>query len=88
MEYWFYAIKSEKDGRIYKGISKNVHQRLKWHNGGKTKSTKAYRPWNLVYYEKIGKLEEALLKEKYFKSGSGREKLEQLIQQWPRSSAE
>ncbi|MEO9513326.1 MAG: GIY-YIG nuclease family protein, partial [Flavobacteriaceae bacterium] len=46
-----YAIKSENDGRIYKGISKNIHQRLKWHNEGKTKSTKGYRPWILVYSE-------------------------------------
>ncbi|KPM32352.1 Excinuclease ABC C subunit domain protein [Croceitalea dokdonensis DOKDO 023] len=45
MIYYFYALKSTVDGRIYKGISKDVAQRLKWHNEGKTKSTKGYRPW-------------------------------------------
>ncbi|MEP4852000.1 MAG: GIY-YIG nuclease family protein, partial [Flavobacteriaceae bacterium] len=55
------------------------HQRLKWHNEGKTKSTKGYRPWILVYSEEIGSLEEALKKEKYYKSGVGRERLKDLI---------
>jgi len=88
MEYYFYAIRSEKDGRIYKGISKDVNQRLHWHNLSKTKSTKGYIPWVLVCVEKIGSIEAALKKEKYYKSGIGREKLKELIKQWPRSSAE
>ena len=88
MEYYFYAIRSEKDGQIYKGISKNVEKRLEWHNAGKTKSTKGYRPWELVYVEKIGDLKKARKKEKYYKSGIGREKLKELINKWPRSSAE
>ncbi|MDT0605484.1 GIY-YIG nuclease family protein [Croceitalea rosinachiae] len=88
MCYYFYAIASKKDGRIYKGVSQDVDQRLKWHNEGKTKSTKGYRPWQLVYVEKVDDLKEALEKEKYYKSGIGREQLKELIKQWPRSSAE
>ncbi len=88
MIYCFYALRSEKDGRIYKGISKDVDQRLKWHNEGKTKSTRGYRPWNLVYIEKVGSLDTALSKEKFYKSGIGREILKELIKKWPRSSAE
>ncbi|WP_083467653.1 GIY-YIG nuclease family protein, partial [Croceitalea dokdonensis] len=72
----------------YKGISKDVAQPLKWHNEGKTKSTKGYRPWVLVYQEEVGGLEKARESEKYYKSGIGRDKLKELIQQRPRSSAE
>src|SRR6187549_1602112 len=49
---WFaYVIKSEKDGRLYKGMAKNIALRLPTHNKGKVSSTKAYRPWSLVYFE-------------------------------------
>lgn len=88
MEYYFYALKSDLDGRIYKGITSNVAQRLKEHNEGKTRSTKGYRPWVLVYSEFIGERKAARAKEKYYKSGSGREELKELIKNWPRSSAE
>ena len=49
--YFVYAIKSKVDGRIYVGMSINFETRLKEHNAGKTKSTKGYRPWELIYKE-------------------------------------
>jgi len=51
--YIVYAIISKKDGRLYVGFTKDIEQRLKWHNQGKTKSTKGYRPWKLYYTEKV-----------------------------------
>ena len=35
--FFVYAIKSEKDGRIYVGMCNEVEVRLKQHNAGKTK---------------------------------------------------
>ena len=49
--YYIYAIKSDFDKRIYVGISMNVQKRLEEHNAGKTKSTKGYRPWKIIYKE-------------------------------------
>jgi putative endonuclease len=75
-----YALKSSIDGRIYVGFTKDIEKRLKEHNSGKTKSTKGYRPWSLLYTEElIGTREEAREKEKYFKSGIGKEKLRNLV---------
>ena len=71
--FYVYVIKSEMDGRLYKGFTANLDQRIKEHNSGKTKSTKAYIPWKLVYFEEFLKREDAIKREKYFKSGSGRE---------------
>ncbi|OAQ38555.1 endonuclease [Pedobacter psychrophilus] len=51
--YYVYALISEKDNRIYVGFSSNLDKRLKEHNSGKTKSTKGYRPWKLIYNESI-----------------------------------
>jgi putative endonuclease len=75
LTHFVYAIKSEIDGRIYIGMSQNLSQRLKQHNNGLTKSTKGYKPWRLVYFEKYPSRLLARSREKYLKSGIGRELL-------------
>ena len=79
MEYFVYILKSEKDGRLYKGHTSNLESRMEEHNSGKTKSTKGYRPWSLQYFEKFETREEAINREKYFKTGIGREFLNKLL---------
>ncbi len=76
--YYVYAIKSEVDGRIYIGFSSMVERRLVEHNAGKTKSTKGYRPWKIIYTEEVVGRIAARNKEKYFKTGIGREFLKSL----------
>ncbi len=73
MEYFVYVLKSEIDGRLYKGQTSNIDKRIIEHNSGKTKSTKGFIPWKLVYSETFETRDEAVLREKYFKTGSGRE---------------
>ena len=73
MEYFVYILKSKKDGRLYKGQTSNIEKRLKEHNSGKVKSTKGFIPWDIVYFEQFSSREEAVLREKYFKTGIGRE---------------
>ena len=73
--YFVYAIYSLVDNRIYVGFCKNVELRLKEHNSGKTKSTKGFVPWKLFYLEEAESKAEARYREKYFKSGIGKEKL-------------
>jgi putative endonuclease len=73
MVYFVYAIKSSFDGRIYVGLTVDFGKRLKEHNEGKTKSTKGFRPWSLIYIEEVGTREEARKREKYLKSGCGKE---------------
>ena len=71
--FTIYALKSEKDNRIYAGITSNFEQRIKEHNAGKTKSTKGYRLWTLLYFQTIETRLEARRFEKKWKSGSGKE---------------
>ena len=49
--YCIYALKNQKNNDLYIGYSGDIKSRLKFHNQGKVKSTKPYRPWMLVYYE-------------------------------------
>ncbi|MFC3195985.1 GIY-YIG nuclease family protein, partial [Parapedobacter deserti] len=69
--YYVYAIRSERDGRIYVGITSDIERRVLQHNKGKTKSTKGYVPWKLIYAEEVIDRLKAREKEIYFKSGIG-----------------
>ena len=75
---YVYAIMN-KDKRIYVGMSHCPEKRLQEHNSGKTKSTKGFRPQKLIYTQECGKLAEARQLEKYWKSGTGKEKLKVMI---------
>ena len=77
--YCVYALKSEKDNRIYVGITNNLEQRIKEHNIGKTKSTKGYKPWKLLHFKEAETRLEARELEKQWKSGSGKEFLKKMI---------
>jgi putative endonuclease len=81
--YIVYVIQSQKDGRLYKGFTINLEKRLEEHNAGKTKSTKAYLPWILVYFEEVINRIEAREREKYLKSGIGRDYLKKVIKTAP-----
>ena len=69
--YYVYILKSNKTGKHYYGHSKDVHQRLKAHNSGKVRSTKAFRPWRIHYFEELESKSEAYQREIFFKSIDG-----------------
>ncbi|MFH1866552.1 MAG: GIY-YIG nuclease family protein [Patescibacteria group bacterium] len=71
--FYVYALKSEKDGRLYIGLSSNPERRLKEHNDGKTHSTRSRRPFKIIYCENLPNRQLARKKELYLKSGIGRE---------------
>jgi putative endonuclease len=77
--YYVYAISSRTRKYIYVGMTNDLECRLSEHNQGYNKTTKAYRPFKLIYFEKFGKRIDARRKEKYLKSGIGREFLKSLI---------
>ncbi|MBU2888045.1 GIY-YIG nuclease family protein [Gilvimarinus agarilyticus] len=63
--FFVYILRSKKSDWHYIGQTQNLVSRIKQHNAGKTRSTKGYRPLDLVYYEVIKSREEALAREKY-----------------------
>ncbi|WP_276504748.1 GIY-YIG nuclease family protein [Terrimonas pollutisoli] len=74
-----YAIFSEANGDIYVGITKDAEKRLKEHNAGKNRYTKGLRPWKNLYRELQPDYEAARKREKYLKSGVGKEFLKSLV---------
>ncbi|WP_256484322.1 GIY-YIG nuclease family protein [Mucilaginibacter flavidus] len=77
--FYVYVLLSEQYGRRYIGMSNDFEKRLIQHNAGYTKSTKAYRPWKIVYTESFDTLLEAVNREKYLKTGVGREFLDRVL---------
>ncbi len=73
--YTVYILISEKDKKRYVGCTSNLNRRLDEHNLGLVKSTKNRRPFKLIYTEEFSDKSEALKKEKFFKTGKGREYL-------------
>ncbi|MEQ9165663.1 MAG: GIY-YIG nuclease family protein [Fulvivirga sp.] len=76
--HYVYVIKSEKDGRLYKGLSEDPEKRLLSHNNGKVNSTMGFRPWKIVYTERYSSFKEARNRELFLKSGKGRDFLKSL----------
>lgn len=70
-----YVIKSQKDNHLYTGITNNLERRLAEHNLGKKSTPSTYNrgPFILIYKEIFQTRKEAREKEKWFKSGAGRE---------------
>jgi putative endonuclease len=73
-----YALQSQQKNFIYVGMTDNIERRLKEHNSGNVRSTKFYRPLKVIYTEPHRTRIEARSREKYLKSGIGKEFLKSL----------
>jgi putative endonuclease len=76
--YIVYAIASEKQNYIYVGMTSNLENRLERHNKGYEYATAPYKPFRLLYQEVVEDRKKAREREKYLKSGLGREWLRSL----------
>ncbi len=73
---WHVYIIQCKDGKLYTGITNNLHRRIKAHNSGNGgKFTKYRAPVKLRYSEKVLGKSEALKREARIKQLSREEKL-------------
>ncbi len=78
-EFFVYALVSLTDGVIYVGMATNCEARLKQHNSGKSKYTSGHCPWKLFFKESAGESCKARVKEKYYKSATGKKRLREIL---------
>ncbi|WP_198950998.1 GIY-YIG nuclease family protein [Fibrobacter intestinalis] len=72
-KFYTYVLICE-NGCLYKGFTNNLKARFKRHcDGDGAEYTKKYKPLGVVYFESFDTEKEAVEREKYFKSGCGRE---------------
>ena len=70
--YYTYVLKSVRDNKLYIGWSDNLKTRLAKHNDGQVPATTSRRPLELIYYEACLSKNKAIAREKYLKTGYGR----------------
>ena len=69
-----YFLRSEKNQKVYTGVtSKEPMLRLSEHNNGSNSFTKQNGPFCLLYYERYSCSTDARLRERFYKTGFGRE---------------
>jgi putative endonuclease len=80
-EFVVYILYSEKLKKNYTGYTSNLIERIKSHNFLETKGyTLKFRPWTVIHVEFFDFKAEALKREKYLKSGIGREFIKNIIE--------
>jgi putative endonuclease len=79
MAYFVYIIQSLKDRSYYVGSTQDLFERLDHHNQGRSKYTKAKRPWKLIYVEEHEDRSEAVRKENKIKARKSKEYIESLV---------
>ena len=77
--FFVYILRNQASRRHYTGYTTDLTQRLGQHNHGITKSTKSRGTWELIYKESFETKSEAIRREKFLKSGRGREELRRLL---------
>ena len=71
--HYVYLLKSQfKPIQPYVGSTRDLRQRLKDHNKGRSPHTAKFRPWILIAYFAFAEEGTAIAFERYLKSGSGR----------------
>ena len=70
--HYVYILLSKRDRKLYVGYTNNLRNRLNKHNAGKVLATQNRLPMQLIYYEAHLDKQEARDREKYLKTGWGR----------------
>ncbi|MGZ8541834.1 MAG: GIY-YIG nuclease family protein [Chitinophagaceae bacterium] len=73
MKFTVYILFSEQFNKHYTGFTSNLEERLKSHNELGHDWTAKYRPWKILFTKEFATKKEALIYEKWLKTGVGRD---------------
>ena len=78
--HFVYCIFSPQFDKTYVGRTSNLQGRLDSHNHPSNKGyTKRFQPWVILFFEEFQTIEEASKKERFYKTGIGRELIRQKL---------
>ncbi|MFH1829427.1 MAG: GIY-YIG nuclease family protein [Pseudomonadota bacterium] len=80
--YYVYVLQSEKDKKMYIGLTNDLKKRLQYHVSGKVTSTKCRLPLKLIFYEAYVDKRDAARREKYFKTSKGKTTLRSMLKEY------
>jgi len=78
-KFFTYVLYSNIFKRLYIGHTNNLEKRIERHNNGYVTSSKAFRPYKLIYFEEHDSREKAVYRERTLKSLDGRKFVKQFI---------
>ncbi len=77
---WHVYVLENETGRRYVGYTgRDLGLRLQEYNEGLNRWTKAHRPWCIVYSESHEAKPNALRRQRYLKTGAGRQERDRLV---------
>ena len=85
--FYTYVLRSLSHSTLYVGSSDNPERRLlEQHNKGRVRYTKGRKPWIIVWNGEFATRSDAMKRERFLKSGKGREYLKKVLGSTPGSS--
>jgi putative endonuclease len=87
MHYYVYILQSQKNNSLYIGYTSDLKKRYKEHNSGKSKATKPYIPYRLIFYEAFLNRIDAKNREEYLKGGYGRKTIKNMLNRYLRNTS-
>lgn len=85
---WYtYVLKSKKDGDLYIGMTNDLKKRVDKHNSGEVESTKFRTPFELIYYEAHHNKNDVAKREKFLKTGWGRNWISRTLENYLKSKS-
>jgi len=81
--YYVYIIQGGADESYYVGYTRDIKERLRRHNEGRSPYTKSKGNWRLVYTEEYETSGEAVAREREIKGKKSRKYIEHLVRASP-----
>ena len=83
MQFFFvYVLQSKTKDFIYVGFTSNLKKRFFEHNNKEEVSTKAYAPFELIFYEAYQNEKDAKRREGYLKTTKGKTTLRSMLREY------
>ena len=79
--YYVYVIYDKLDKRSYIGFTKDLERRIKEHFSGGNKTTAKFKSKELIFHEGFINEQDALRRERYFKTTSGKRALKLMLKE-------
>ena len=86
MFFYTYVLESQKDRKLYVGVTNNLDRRLEEHKRGYNFSTKFRLPFKVIYYEVCFNRTDAKRREDYLKTTQGRKFLGLRLREYRRKA--
>lgn len=77
--FYVYLLHSKRDGSFYTGCTNNLQRRFADHKKGSVFSTRQKNPLMLIHYEAFLNQKDAYNREKWLKTGWGRNHIRKIL---------